>query len=463
MGKCPHCGAEFEFDAKSQMVHCDYCGSDFNPQELEEKSNSAKLNGNCYSCTQCGATLMTFDETAVTFCSYCGSQNMIEEKMMVQNVPDFIIPFSKTKEECIHNYKKKLSSFFFTPSYMKSDLVIKKFRGIYMPYGVYKLAFKGDCINKGEKYSHRSGDYVYYTDYKIHADVDATYDGISFDLVSKYYDEFSHAIPFSFKGAKEFNTNYLPGFYADVKDVDIETYNKEAINIGTIDSKRFLLKNRTFARYNCRNPKVAFQIDNKKIGMFPVYFVAIHNKKDPNSIHYAVINGQTGKVAADLPIDFAKYIIFSIILAIPIYFCLSVLPVVLPIVLNFFSIIAAIIAGIICIYQISACHNKKMHYDDKGYLSVMEPDEKVDGKKKKNKKRESAKYDSKYIMKYVCAILVSILVICLKPVNDFYYYLAAMVSLAFVLWSFFDLIQLHNQLVSNPIPQLNKRGGDDHE
>ena len=62
---------------------------------------------------------------------------MIEEKMMEQTAPDFIIPFSKTKEQCISNYKKKISRFLFCPSYMKSDIVISKFRGIYMPYGIY--------------------------------------------------------------------------------------------------------------------------------------------------------------------------------------------------------------------------------------------------------------------------------------------------------------------------------------
>lgn len=470
MAKCPHCGAEFSFNAKTQKVHCEYCGSEFNPQELETKTKSAKakedeLKGKSYTCTQCGATLMTFDETAITFCSYCGSQNMIEDKMMHQTAPEFIIPFSKTQDECVANYKKKINSFLFCPSYMKSDVVVKKFRGIYMPYGIYRLTYDGDCINKGKKYNHRSGDYIYYDDYDIHADVKASYDGISYDLVSKYYDDYSHAIPFNYKEAVPFNSNYLSGFYADTKDVDIGTYSSNAIEIGSDDSTHYLRKNHTYAKYDCSHPKVNFHVGEKKVAMFPVYFLAIRDKADKN-IHYAVINGQTGKVAMDLPIDFWKYILCSVILAIPIYFGLMILPVVLPFVINIFSIIAAIIAFFMCYSQAAGCQARETRYYDKGVLNALkqtqtEEEHKQFKKDQKKKKKPVLKFS--YIWKYLAAIGISLVPIFLKPVNDMYYYGAAMISLILILWSFYELIQLHNRLVSTPIPQLEKRGGDEHE
>ena len=67
MAKCPHCGAEFEYDVTKKSVYCAYCGSEFNPQELKKEVKKAKksedvISGKTYSCTQCGATLMTFDE-----------------------------------------------------------------------------------------------------------------------------------------------------------------------------------------------------------------------------------------------------------------------------------------------------------------------------------------------------------------------------------------------------------------
>ena len=486
MSKCPHCGAEVQYKPELKKVHCEYCGSNFNASELlreykKAKANkieeediddkSPKLTGVAYSCTQCGATLLSFDETAVTFCSYCGSQNIIEEKMPKKKAPDYIIPFVKTKEQCIHNYKRKIASFLFCPSFMKKGFTVQKFRGIYMPYGIYPLYYNDDCVNHGQKYSHRSGDYVYYDDYDLHADVEATYDGITFDLLSKFYDEYSHAIPFNFKKAEEFNPNYLPGFYADAGDVDIGTYSTEAIKIGTDDSVNYLKKKWTYRFYSCHYPKVNFHVGEKKYGYFPVYFLSIRDKNDKN-IYYAIINGQTGKVAADLPIDYIKYIIVSILLAIPIFFLLSGLPVILPIAINFFAIFCAVAAWIICIIQIEACNKRASRYTDKGYNHALKKQEALYGKvvddtkkKKKGKNKIEKKYkvEKKEWLKFVIAIVLSIITILLKPVNDFFYYATAIIGLILVLWSFYDLVEIHNILVSRPIPQLEKRGGDEHE
>ena len=467
MAKCPHCGAEFKFDARKKLVHCDYCGSDFNPKELKKEVKTSKkhenvIEGKTYSCTQCGATLMTFDETAVTFCSYCSSQNIVENKVTEENAPDLIIPFSITQEEGVNNYKRKISSFLFSPSYMKSDIVVKKFRGIYMPYAVYELVHNGDCVNKGKKYNHRSGDYVYYDDYDIHAVVNAKYTGISYDLLSKFYDDYSQSIPFNTKNAEEFNPNYLPGFYADKGDVGVETYYSDAATICSTDSTKYLKKEKIFSKYGCSNPTVGFGVSDKKYALLPMYFLSIRSKDDKH-IHYAVINGQTGKVAADMPISFWKYLIFSLLLTIPIFFVLNILPVIIPNMVNIFTGIMAIIAWCICANQISKCNDRDSRYQDKGYSSLLPKYDGQTGKPIKYKKSKKYKLSFKYWIKYLIAIITSFIIIIFNPIQDSIHYIGAIIGLILIIWSFFDLVKIHNQLVSRPIPQLDKRGGDENE
>ena len=466
MAKCPHCGAEFEYDVNKKSVYCAYCGSQFNPQELKKDVKKAKksenvISGKTYSCTQCGATLMTFDETAVTFCSYCSSQNVVENEVVKEQAPDVIIPFSKTEEECIRNYKRKISGFLFSPSYMKTDIVVKKFRGIYMPYAIYKLVHNGDCVNKGKKYNHRSGDYVYYDDFDIHAIVNASYDGVSFDLLSKFYDDYSQSIPFNAKEVVEFNPNYLAGFYADRGDVSDDTYYSDACSIATDDSTRFMKKNNTFSKYGCSSPKVGFGVSDKRYAMFPMYFASIRSKDDKH-IHYAAINGQTGKVAADIPISFAKYIIFSLLLSVPIFLIINLIPMILPKAVCFFVIFMSIIAWILCKNQLDKCNDRYGRYNDKGYISkFIEVDE--NGEKKKLKKEKKYKMKAKYWVKYLIAILLPFITFIFNPVQDSYYYGSSIIGLILIIWSFNDLVTIHNQLVSRPIPQLEKRGGDESE
>ena len=458
MIKCPNCGGEVDYKPGVKKVVCQYCNTKFDPEtELKGKVKTAKENapvdtysGKTYSCSQCGATLMTFDETAITFCSYCGSQAMIEEKMIKQNNPDFIIPFEKTKEECISAYKRKVSKALFAPNYMKQDMVVEKFRGIYMPYCIYKVGYNGETKNKGSKYSHRSGNYIYYDDYTVTAKVNASYDGISFDLVSKFYDRYSTSIPYNYKEKKEFNPNYLPGFYADTSDVDNSVYNQEAISVAENNANTRLRKVGGFSKYGCSNPQVPLGVLDKKVGMFPVYFLAIRDKTD-KKVHYAVVNGQTGKVALDLPIDFKKYIIGSFILALIIFLIIDGLIVLTPRKVALFSIISGIISLIISSSQASSIKKRELNLDDKGYMS----------KQEEKKKKTSNTF--KYLYKEIIAIIIPILALICDFVNDSYYYIAAIIALILVIISFKDLVKEHNILVSNKLPQLEKRGGDEHE
>lgn len=458
MIRCPNCTAQLEFDASLQQVHCEYCGSTFNPKELEVEVKKSKevpstetYEGKSYSCSQCGATLLTFDETAITFCSYCGSQAMIESKLIKNTNPQFIIPFKKTQEECVEAYKTKIKKSLFTPNYMKSDVVVSKFRGIYIPYCIYKLSFHDYSTNKGEKYSHRRGDYVYYDQYDIKAKIDADYDGISYDMVSNLYDNFTHAIPHNYKEAEPFNVNYLAGYYADTSDVENSIYEDNAITIANIDVKDKLLKQREFTRYNCHNPKVDFQVSTKTTGLFPLYFLAIRDKKE-QYVNYAVVNGQTGKIVVDLPVDFKKYILFSLLLTIPIFFILDLSIVIVPTTVTIFSIICAIISLILSIVQMKQMYNRQTHADDEGYMFV-----------NKDNKTKQSKIKFRYIIKQIIGIILGFSVILSEAAADIYYYGAAIFILCLVIWSFYDLVKEHNLLVSTKLPQLEKRGGSENE
>jgi len=462
MIKCPNCGADLEFDAKSQSVTCPYCASTFDPSKLDEKISKSKeqkgdyesLDGKSYSCSQCGATLMTFDDTAVTFCSYCGSQAMIETKDKVnQNTPDYIIPFSITKENCKELYKKKINSCFFVPNYMKDKFNIEKFRGIYMPYAIYKFdATKGN--GSGEKYSHRSGDYVYYDQYDVNVTGDFEIDGVSFDLSSNYYDRFSSAIPHNYNKKQDFNSNYLAGYYADCSDVDKNVYYTEAISIAQNEANKKIRNDSRLSKYGCNSVNMDFSCppENIKFAYLPVYFLAIKNQKY-DKLNYAVINGQTGEIAMDLPIDTKKYVIASLVLATIIFFILNSF-----LVLSIFSIL--IIIAIISVISFSTTKillkkikARQINEDDKGLDSI-----KKDNKNKKEKIKTTNK-------KTLIAMILSIIVIFIQSsgeiVDDEFFYSMIAFNLLLIILSFADLIQEHNELMFNKPPQLEKRGGED--
>ena len=126
------------------------------------------------------------------------------------------------------------------------------------------------------------------------------------------------SIPHNVSEAEEFNVNYLAGYYADTSDVNDYIYEGNARAIAEEDSTRHLSKIREYAKYGCSNPKAKFEVSEKKIGMFPLYFLAIRDKTN-TYVNYAIVNGQTGDVVVDLPVDFKKYILVSLLITIPIF------------------------------------------------------------------------------------------------------------------------------------------------
>ena len=544
-------------------VKCSYCGSTFDQSKLktkvkfagekkEEKVDSKNsYKGKSYTCSQCGATLLTFDETAITFCSYCGSQAMIESKMMEVNNPDYIIPFQKTKEECINNYKKKIRKSFFAPSYMKSDIVVKKVRGIYMPYIIYNLECHKTYPVKGSKVNHHKGDYTYFDDYDVITKVDTNYTGISYDLVSKYYDKYSEMIPFDFKNAIKFNANYLPGFYADTTDIDKSTYDQMVYYLVKNDWHQKLGKIKEFKAYSVNDINVPFKYQ-RKTGIFPVYFLSIKDKKNKH-INYAVVNGQTGQVAADIPIDFKKYIILTLLISIILFLIFDNFLLFIPQTILIFSLLASLISLLISNRQLNLINGKRKHLEDLGYVSKDEETHKEEIKvikktiKKKYEKLNNKKNDtfitllkiplfmslyplivllvsltgglnleeaiknvgfsfliklliyevfcipallidniirryqvenelltkkwkmpfmekmSKYLYKQVVAIVIGIIILCINPVDDNYYYCGAILCFLLIAYTFYDLIKERNEITSNELPQLEKRGGDEND
>ena len=455
MIKCPNCSAELKFSAKAQKVKCEYCGSTFDPKELKAEVKKSKkiieeqpgYEGKSFLCSQCGAKLMTFDDTAVTFCSYCGSQAMIEEELMGKINPEVLIPFKVTKEQAEENYKKKVKRFIFSPKYLTDANILQKFRGIYMPYGIYKVGTHREVSNKGSVYFKTRGDYRYYHDYNVKAHVDCEYDGIPYDLVSKYYDIYSQAVRHNLKDAVEFNPNYLSGFYVDTKDVEPKAYYSDAISEVQTLANNALGREEIFKKHGVTSPKVGLEVLDVKSGLLPVYFLSFRDK-DNKHIHYAVVNGQTGDVTFELPVSIPKFLLFSAIISVLVFILLEIMSYAFP---PRYSLgIIAVIVIITCIIangKLNKLYRQENFLEDKGITDVKKPPSMPFGKK------------IKYLIKPFIALCLCGLGVLIYTIEDFFYYGLSILGFIMMILTFIDLLKIHNELCRRKIPQLEKRGG----
>ena len=95
--KCPSCGAKITFNPKNQKWDCEYCGSKFSLEEMQNYNNASskevnsknetfkkekKLAGlDIYRCKSCGAEVIADEATTAAFCVYCGNTAILKNKI----------------------------------------------------------------------------------------------------------------------------------------------------------------------------------------------------------------------------------------------------------------------------------------------------------------------------------------------------------------------------------------------
>jgi len=381
---CPNCGANINFDPGKQLLHCDYCDTDLSPDSVIQKDDAEEstyteseadessetgykeYTTTIYTCKECGGEILAYDNTVATFCSYCGASTVLSSRIGKERAPEYIIPFKITKEQSAELYKKAVGKALYAPKYMKEDTVIEKFRGIYMPYWIYDFKENRPASLRGQ-HDHRSGDYIIHDHYDINTKVDAEYNGLAYDASSQFSDNLSEAIaPYSFGEAVPFNTSYMSGFYADAADTDAGLYQNQARTIVTADIYNNIAKDPAIKKVTLNTGSMSNLTPEKiesRLGYFPVWFLSCRNK---DRITYAVVNGQTGEVATDVPIDFRKYLISSLIATIPIFALLYLIPSIKPTTLIVFALIFSVISMIIVCSQKNKLYVREFGLDDKG-------------------------------------------------------------------------------------------------
>ena len=375
---CPGCGADMRFDPARQKLFCEYCDTELDPKEYHSSTaNVSEQEGffeaTVFTCPQCGAEVISTDETAATFCSYCGTSVLLESRVTKEKKPDIIIPFKRTKEESGTAYKNLIKKALFAPTDMQKDEEIDKFRGIYMPYWVYSVNSDDDLVVKGTV-TKREGDYLVKSNYKLKSPVKASYKGIAYDASANFYDNLSNGIaPFHPETqGLDFDPAYLSGFYADVGDVDNKVYRDKVKEYAIDDIVSQVTSKFNYGSYEVDRTAIAGALhvdDDVRSGLFPVWFLA-NRAKGSKRISYAVVNGETGKVSAEIPIDFKKYLIGSLILAVPLFLLFNLLLTLTPGRMLFASLILAIVSLIMLNTHINRVYTRENYLDDAGFQSV---------------------------------------------------------------------------------------------
>ena len=329
--KCPCCDGAIEFDAQSQKMACPYCGNEFEMEtlasydsELQKDSESnmewetnagaewqeGEADGlRTYQCKSCGGEIVGDDTLAASKCPYCGNQVVMMGQFSGALKPDFVIPFKldkkAAKEALIRHYSGKK----FLPKVFKDQNHIEEIKGVYVPFWLFDADANANVRYKGSRIRMWSDSRYEYTEtsfFSVIREGTLGFEKVPVDGSTKMDDALMESIePFDYSQAVDFQTAYLAGYVADKYDVDAEASIERAntrIKQSTEDSFASSIQG-----YDTVTP-VYSTIDlangTSKYALLPVWIL---NTEWNGQKYTFAMNGQTGKIVGDLPLDKGAY------------------------------------------------------------------------------------------------------------------------------------------------------------
>lgn len=327
--KCPCCGDSLIF--QGDMLNCESCGNSFQLeaiQQMNEAQDDAQGSSHFdwkhyeprsyddtggiklahYSCPSCGAEITGDDTLGATVCPYCGNATVVKGQFEGTLRPDYIIPFKVDKKAAMAAFEADFKNAPFLPDEFKSKKKIEEMVGVYVPFWMFDCDCEAAVSYNAERitaWSDANYNYTKTDHFKLYRSGSVGFANIPVDGSKKADDAYMEAVePFQYGDAMEFNDAYLAGYMADKYDVTAEesidranervTNSTVSIFRGTTQGYHTVIPEQT--RINFSDGKIRYSL-------LPVWML---NIKYMDKIHKFAINGQTGKVVGEYPVDKGK-------------------------------------------------------------------------------------------------------------------------------------------------------------
>ncbi len=329
--KCPCCNGAIAFNSESQNMRCPYCDTEFEvstlesfQQELGEESiddmqweaapdgqwsQEETQNLRQYVCNSCAGEILTDATTAATACPYCGNPVVMVHQVSGTLRPDLVIPFKLDKEAAKAALRRHYSGKPLLPKSFLEENHIDEIKGVYVPVWLFDAKAQANVRYRGTRvHRWRDSDYIYTRTsyYAVRRSGQMDFAGVPVDGSSKMEDALMESIePFDLSEAVDFHTAYLSGYLADKYDVDAA----ESIDRANGRIKRSAIRavDATVQGYMSLIPEssgVQLLDGRERYALCPVWM--LHTTWQGKNYTFAM-NGQTGKLVGDLPVDSSAY------------------------------------------------------------------------------------------------------------------------------------------------------------
>lgn len=314
--QCPNCTGPLHFSEETGLLQCDYCEGTFTVEAVEaayaQKNERAETQWSekedkvrAFSCPSCSAELILPYETAASCCPYCNNPTIVPGKLSGARRPDFVIPFKVSKEQALQALKNHYRGKPLLPKAFSEENHIEQIQGVYVPFWLFDARAGGSMTFSATRVHMHSTprENITETDhFLVRRGGRMLFSRLPADASQRMPDAHMDAIePFDFGELKPFSLSYLPGFMADRYDVEKDEAFKR-VKLRCTNSFEAALNASASGYSTCVPTQKELSVvpEDVKYAMLPVWMLA--TQWNGKRFLFA-LNGQTGKLIGDLPID----------------------------------------------------------------------------------------------------------------------------------------------------------------
>ena len=258
-----------------------------------------------YGCKTCGGEILVDATTGATHCPYCGNPVVLTGHFAGVMKPDLVIPFKVDKKAAVAALQNHYNGKPLLPKVFKDQNHIEEVKGLYVPVWLFDTDVDAVVQYRATRvrcWSDSQYDYTETSHYSIYRAGGIGFENVPVDGSTKMDDALMESIePFNIADAVPFKVAYLPGYMADKYDVDakssIERAN-ERIKQTTEEAFRNTVQG--YSSVTPVNTGIRLHNSRARYALYPVWILNTDWKGQKFTF---AINGQTGKLAGNLPMD----------------------------------------------------------------------------------------------------------------------------------------------------------------
>ncbi len=326
--KCPQCGATTAFSAEGEGLTCTHCGYfepaksdavgkrapeyEFTVETMQRAAHGWGEARKDLACQSCGAVASISAESLTHTCAFCGSNKVIQRQAAQDMLrPRFLVPFKIDASACHKLTGEWLGSSWMVPGSLKQLARVADFTAVYLPYWTFdaltSASWKAEVghartrrYREGGKWKERIEIEWRWESGQVQLNID--------DLIVEGTGKLSRLLlerlkRFDLAALTPYEPKFLAGMQARAYDIPLEDAWKVARQKMREQTRQACRSQASTSMLRNFSMNLDFSQETWRYILLPVYVAAYRYQ---GKSYQVMVNGQTGVVAGQRPVDWTR-------------------------------------------------------------------------------------------------------------------------------------------------------------